>query len=193
MIQRGRHNTQIQRSSKHEPNTQWDESRIQQAFMLALLGHSDAMIAEAMQVHPRTLDYWKRTNPRFNEMLQRGKTEADMLVVNEWYKICFDRWVEWEEDVVSKGVKITLKKKMFVPANPKAIFRWMMLRQRGMWSEDPTKAIQFNQTNIKIDHLDLSSLNDNELKTLMKFGLLQISQGESNTNYSDNDNTSDGN
>ena len=160
--------------SKHTPGTQWNEKRTMQAYLLALLGFTDHMIAEEMGVQMRTLEYWKKTKPEFMAKLTEGKTHADGLVANELFKNCFDHYIDEEQVVVYRGQPTKIKTKRLIPSSDKAQITWLRLRQKRIWSE--TNNIQFNQTNIKIDNVDMSIFNDQELMILKKAGFSQLPQ-----------------
>jgi hypothetical protein len=156
---------------KHTPNSQWNNKRPKQAFDLALLGYTDQQIADEMGVHPRTLDYWKKTKPEFLEKLIEGKAEADQKVVNAFYLNCLDRWIEEEEVHVYKGVITKVKVKRFIPGDKWAQAKWLSLRQRGQWAE--TQRLEINQT-ININRLDFTGLTRDEMKLMASIGIKQI-------------------
>jgi hypothetical protein len=170
----------MRRLSKHTPNTQWNPSRIQEAFGMALLGFTDKQIAEEMGIHPATFDYWKKTNDEFLAKLNEGKIIADMRVVQGFYANCLDRWVDEEETHIFKGKPITVTKKRFIPGDKWAQNKWLALRQRALWSE--TQKVEITNTNININQISIEGITIEELRLLQSIGMKQLLQ-----NNADND------
>jgi hypothetical protein len=56
------------------------------AFHFALLGLSDARIAEAMGIDITTFDAWKNKKPEFSQALIEGRENVDGLVINAVFK-----------------------------------------------------------------------------------------------------------
>ena len=161
--------------SKHTPNQHWHSGRIEQAFGLALLGLTDQQMAEEMGVHPRTFDYWKRTNEEFLAKLNEGKTIADMRVVQGFYMNCLDRYVEEEEVHIFKGKPIVVTKRRFIPGDKWAQNKWLALRQRALWSE--SQRIEITNTNINLTKIDIGNLTIDELRLLQSIGMKSLMQG----------------
>lgn len=161
--------------SKHTPNQHWHSGRIEQAFGLALLGLTDIQMAAEMGVHPRTFDYWKRTNEEFLNKLNEGKIVADMRVVQGFYLNCLDRWVEEEEVHIYKGKPVVVKRQKFIPGDKWAQSKWLSLRQRAMWSE--SQRIEITNTNISLTKIDVGNLSVEELRLLQSIGMKALAQG----------------
>jgi len=58
----------------------------QTVYGLALLGHTNKEMAEALGVSKGTIGNWKKQHPEFAHWLQKGKDEADSKVVDGWYR-----------------------------------------------------------------------------------------------------------
>jgi len=154
----------------------WTEERPKMAFMLALLGATDKMIADAFQVNVNTVDYWKRSKPEFLQELERGKIQADMKVVENFYLNCIDRYVTEEEVHVVNGKLETVEVQKFIKGDKWAQSRWLALRQSGAWSE--TTKLEITNTNINVNKLDLDGISIEQLKLLRDIGIKQIPEAE---------------
>lgn len=59
---------------------------VRQAYHLALLGATDADLANAFDVRLSTVALWKRRQPEFSDALKKGKSEADANVAKSLYR-----------------------------------------------------------------------------------------------------------
>jgi len=154
--------------------SKYNESRLRLVYYLALLGATDAQIAEAMEVDVNTIDLWKRTHPEFLEELSRGKLLADMRVAKGLFLNCQDRYVEEEEVHIVKGVTKKIKVKKFIQGDKWAQVRWLSIRQRGNWSD--TQKVEITNTNINITKIDLTGFSTEHLKVMEEIGLAGLNQ-----------------
>jgi len=170
---------------KHIPNTQWNEDRPRQVYMMALLGLTEKQMCDIMGIHQNTLTYWKSTNKSgLDEMLRRGKEEADMKVVESFYNNCIDRYVEVEEVHVYKGRPIKVKVMKFVQGDKWAQARWLALRWKEKWSE--TQRVEMFNLNVSLAKIDFSSLTEEDLQLAKKIGLTQLQLAQDASADADN-------
>jgi transcriptional regulator with XRE-family HTH domain len=165
---------------KHIPNTQWNEDRPRQVYMMALLGLTEKQMCDVMGIHQNTLTYWKSTNKSgIDEMIRRGKEEADMKVVESFYNNCIDRYVEEEEVHVYKGQPIKVKVKKFIQGDKWAQARWLALRRKEQWSE--VQRVEMLNLNLNLTKIDFSGLTEEDLLLAKKIGLTQLQLAQDTT------------
>lgn len=157
----------------------WNEKRPQQAYELALLGATNAMMATVFECNVQTIDYWMRTKPEFKEAVHRGRMMTDAKVAKALVQ-CATGYEYYEEHIITvKGESkvVTIKKR--VPPNPWAAFKWLSTRQRELWAD--VHKTETTNTNVNILQVDLKGLSTEELKIIEKLGLQQALQ-EANGN-----------
>jgi len=162
------------RINKHTPGSKWDESRIEQAYQLALLGFTEKQIADEMEINLQTLYYWKDNMEGFGKRLQEGKTVADAKVAGELYKNCFDRFIKYKTQHIDGGRMVEVERTVFIQGDKWAQARWLALRQKGLWSE--VQKLELTQNNINITKIDLTGYTTEELKLLGKISTRQLAQ-----------------
>jgi transcriptional regulator with XRE-family HTH domain len=141
--------------------------------MMALLGLTEKQMCDVMGIHQNTLTYWKSTNKSgIDEMIRRGKEEADMKVVESFYNNCIDRYVEEEEVHVYKGQPIKVKVKKFIQGDKWAQARWLALRRKEQWSE--VQRVEMLNLNLNLTKIDFSGLTEEDLLLAKKIGLTQL-------------------
>lgn len=122
--------------------TKFKAEFIEQAFQLALLGLSDAKIADALEVTETTVNNWKIKHPAFFESIRRGKVLADSEIAHALYvrakgysstevKVVLEKDKEGTQQEVQR-VETT---KHF-PPDTKAASLWLRNRQRDNWREE---------------------------------------------------------
>lgn len=128
--------------------TKYDGAYNQQAYKLALLGATDAELAEFFEVTESTLNLWKQQHIEFSESIKDGKTKADYCVAHKLFdKAIGPEWVEdqafkvkkkWydengkareEEEVVI--VPVTKR----APPDTQAISLWLRNRKADKWKD----------------------------------------------------------
>lgn len=158
----------------------WTESKIHVIYSLALLGATEAQMADILEVDLETIKYWKRTKPEFLQALNQGKLGADAKVVEAFYRCAIGFDYEEEESRVIRGELKTVKVNRKRPPDAWAAAKWLSLRQRQMWSE--TQRIEINQTNTNIN-VDWSDLTFEQLKLLKEISdNKRLSAGSEDTN-----------
>jgi hypothetical protein len=62
-----------------------DQVTLEKVEVIASMGLIDEEIAIILDISPRTLNYWKKTNPDFLQSLKRGKLKADFQITQSLY------------------------------------------------------------------------------------------------------------
>lgn len=109
----------------------------EQARKLALLGLSDAKMADFWGVTEQTVNNWKRDHPSFFECLREGKEAADASVALSLYRTALGGAVvkEVREEPDSEGGIIRKTVTREVPADVRAQKYWLACRQPDKWRE----------------------------------------------------------
>lgn len=124
--------------------TEYNSSHVQDVFKLALLGATDAEMAEFFNVSEVTVNAWKKKHPEFLKSMQEGKLKADTQVAHKLYdKALGAEWVEQqafkvrnqsESGVFTEDVKVVEVKRV-APPDTQAISLWLRNRQGGKWRD----------------------------------------------------------
>lgn len=135
----------------------------------AIFGANDKQLAEFLGVGESTLNYWKRVYPEFKRVLEQGKMEADVHVAEALYKCAVGyEYNDYYVTVDPQGHEHIIPKKVKVPANYNAAYKWLNVRQRSKWA-DPVK-VQHDHTGT-VDHrhyeeLPLDELSEKDVRWL---------------------------
>ena len=114
----------------------YDPSMNDQAYKLALLGMTDAEIAEFFGVAVSTFYLWKETHPAFSEAVNAGGVQADADVAASLYRRAMGEVVFTERRVkTDAGTYEVIRLSQQVPADPGAAKLWLTNRQPGKWRE----------------------------------------------------------
>ena len=62
-----------------------DQLNLEKVEVIASMGLTDEEIAIILEISPRTLNYWKKSNPDFLQSLKRGKLKADFQITQSLY------------------------------------------------------------------------------------------------------------
>ena len=136
---------------------------IQLAENYALLGATDAEIAEFFSVSEQTLNSWKKKFPQFLESLKKGKAVADSNVASKLYNRAIGYDCKATKIVTYEG-KVTDQVEYvehYPPDTTAAIF-WLKNRQPGKWRDK--KEVE-NQ--VKLGD-ELESMSDEELAAIIR-------------------------
>ena len=108
-----------------------------QAHKLALLGFTDAKIANFFEVTEQTVNNWKHDHPEFFESLKSGKEDADARIAAALYHSALGGGTitEMREELDAGGNAITKKTVKELPANVTAQIFWLKNRQPHAWRE----------------------------------------------------------
>lgn len=114
----------------------YDPAMNEQARKLALLGLTDAEIAEFFGVAGSTLALWKVTYPAFSESLNAGGIQADANVADSLYRRAMGEVVFVEKREKNKDGEVeTVRLLQQVPADPGAAKLWLTNRQPKKWRD----------------------------------------------------------
>jgi hypothetical protein len=110
------------------------------AFKYALLGATDAEMAEFFGVTLSTFYLWQQKHPQFSDAVKRGKTPSDADVANSLHTkaIGYERVVQKpvvvkdSDGSTSVQVVDTIEQ---VPGDTAAQIFWLKNRQRGKWRD----------------------------------------------------------
>ena len=67
----------------HPPKA--EQINLEKVEVIASMGLTDEEIAIILEISPRTLNYWKKSNPDFLQSLKRGKLKADFQITQSLY------------------------------------------------------------------------------------------------------------
>lgn len=143
--------------------TSFKQEYIQLAENYALLGATDAEIAEFFSVSEQTLNSWKKKFPQFLESLKKGKAVADSNVASKLYNRAIGYDCKAKKIVTYEG-KVTDQVEYvehYPPDTTAAIF-WLKNRQPGKWRDK--KEVE-NQ--VKLGD-ELESMSDEELAAIIR-------------------------
>ncbi len=143
--------------------TSFKQEYIQLAENYALLGATDAEIAEFFSVSEQTLNSWKKKFPQFLESLKKGKAVADSNVASKLYNRAIGYDCKATKIVTYEG-KVTDQVEYvehYPPDTTAAIF-WLKNRQPGKWRDK--KEVE-NQ--VKLGD-ELESMSDEELAAIIR-------------------------
>lgn len=104
-----------------------------QAHDHCLLGATNAELAAAFEVAPRTIDNWIANNAEFAQAVREGRMEADAHVARCLYEraIGYDRTVH--RVVLHQGQERVLTSTVHYPASTGACIFWLRNRRPDLW------------------------------------------------------------
>lgn len=115
--------------------TDYREEYNEQAYKLALLGHTDKEMATFFEVVEATIYNWKNEYPEFLEAIKRGKQVADGNVATRLYERAMGFEHDSEEIKVVDGQVVRVPvRKIYPPETVAAIF-WLKNRQPELWRD----------------------------------------------------------
>jgi hypothetical protein len=117
--------------------TKFNTRMCPRVYKLALLGATDAQIADFLGISTATLDAWKNEHPRFLSALKRGKDAADAMVAKSLYHRALGykhKAVKIFADPKTGAEKIVEYVEHYAPDTTACIF-WLKNRQRAAWRD----------------------------------------------------------
>lgn len=107
------------------------------ARKLALLGLTNAEMAEFFGIDERTFYRWLDKHSAFCQAVNDGKTIADANVAESLYKRATGEHVEVEKVYTNRqtGEKATIKVMTYFPGEPGAAMNWLKNRRRQNWQD----------------------------------------------------------
>jgi len=148
----------------------WNNTMAFRAMFLAGLGLTEKEIAVALDVHPHSIYYWKRTKPAFLKALQKGKNEYTDRVE----KALIESAVGYSHPdthftTIDGKVVQTPYIKHYAPNVTAQIF-YLKNRARDRWMDVHKIEGQVQHRHL----LDLTNLSMKELDILEKIGLTEL-------------------
>lgn len=115
--------------------TKYSPDMPERAKGLALLGYTNAEIAEAFGIHVSTLCDWKNTYPELSEAIKEGSEVIDIQVAQSLFKRTQGYMVIEEKNEESEnGIKKTVAEK-HIPPDTTAMIFWLKNRQPKQWRD----------------------------------------------------------
>ncbi len=122
------------------------------AHKLALLGQTDKEMADFFGVSESTLNLWKLKHPKFSESLKRGKTVADVAVVESLFKRATGFTKKAVKIMQAEGKSFEHVYDEYYPPEVGAIVFWLKNRQRDKFRDKPDVNVTVNnETGVKVD------------------------------------------
>lgn len=153
------HSTVTLRCMTDEPNSKYRAEYAAEAAELALLGATDAHLAEMFEVSPRTIDRWKLAHPEFGRKLRVGKSRANLAVARSLYEQATGYEYQTQDSRLVKDAEgnetlAVVTREVHVPAKTTAATFWLRNREPELWSD-----VQ------QIQHTGLAGLLDEIMNT----------------------------
>jgi hypothetical protein len=111
--------------------TKYKKEYNDRAFKLALLGLTDAQMADCLDIAESTFHKWKKDYPLFSESINKAKNEADSEIVNSLYhrakgmKVKETRMNGGGDEETPSYTEVTKE----LPPDTAAAFIWLKNRQ----------------------------------------------------------------
>lgn len=144
--------------------TAYKPEYVQQAYKLALLGLTDAQMADVFGVSEQTLNAWKGKYPEFLESIKNGKAPADAEVAASLYRRA--KGYSHPEDKIfcnANGEVTVQPTTKHYPPDTAAAFIW--LKNRAGWKDKVHTEQDGEQTHIvKFTRADAEAM-DAELES----------------------------
>ena len=104
-----------------------------QAHDHCLMGATNAELAAAFDVAPRTIDNWIANNAEFAQAVREGRIEADARVARSLYEraLGYDRTIE--RVVLHQGQERMVASTVHYPASTGACIFWLRNRRPDLW------------------------------------------------------------
>jgi len=105
-----------------------------QAHDHCLLGATNAELAAAFEVAPRTIDNWIANNAEFAQAVREGRLEADARVARSLYEraLGYDRTIE--RVVWHQGQERVVANTVHYPPSTGACIFWLRNRRPDLWA-----------------------------------------------------------
>jgi hypothetical protein len=173
----------------------WKSEYVRQVFYLALMGATEAQIAQAFDVSQSTISKWKEVYPEFAQSMNAGKMDADAKVAHSLYLAAVG-YSHPEEVIVPNRIRefdekgrptkeyteiIRVKTTRNYAPNAYAGFKWLNARQPDVWGSKLHVKGEISHTH----KLDLSHYTIEELELLNKISLQNKPKEIEDTSYED--------
>lgn len=148
--------------------SEYDPAMNDQARKLALLGLTDAEIAEFFGVAVSTFYLWKERHPAFSEAVNAGGVQADAEVAASLYRRAMGEVVYVERRVKNDdGQHEIIRLSQRVPADPGAAKLWLTNRQPTKWRDKQAVEVTNPDGSLAPKPLDASKLSTAALREIM--------------------------
>ena len=107
----------------------------EQAHAHCLLGATNAGLADAFEVAPRTVDNWIANIPEFAKAVRDGRTVADARVARSLYERAVGYQYTVEQTVLHRGEERKLTNTVHYPPDTGACIFWLRNRRRDVWGD----------------------------------------------------------
>ena len=150
----------------------------EQARRLALLGQTDAQMAEFFGIAESTLHLWKKEHTGFSESILAGKERADADVAESLYRTALGGGTvtEVREEPDSEGNIVRKKVIREVPADARAQRYWLGNRHPKLWRdkvviEDETPPEKLAETVQRFEEI-MAAARERQRQVLIERGIL---------------------
>jgi len=123
-----------------------------QIKLLALKGFTDVEMAGAVGVTERTINNWKKQQPKFFQSLKDWKAEADLKVEKSLYERAMG--YEHPEDKIFNdgGEPLIVPTTKHYPPDTTAIIYWLKNRKKADWKDKTEQDVNIKDARIKVDY-----------------------------------------
>lgn len=126
--------------------TKYSDEYNEKVFKLALLGATDAEMADLLDICEATFNNWKRYYPKFLESLKKGKANADANVAKSLYqRACGYSHPDVHISNYQGEIIITETTKHY-PPDTGAAFIWLKNRRPEDWRDKTEQAITHSES-----------------------------------------------
>jgi hypothetical protein len=115
--------------------TAYREDYATQAYKLALVGMTDAQMADFFEVAVSTFARWKRMHRTFSDALKRGKGSADAEVAKALYRKATGYSHKAVKIFLHEGKAVIVPYTEKYPPDSTACIFWLKNRQREQWRD----------------------------------------------------------
>ncbi len=165
--------------------SKYDATTDERVYRLCLLGLTDAQIAHAIGIVLSNLTLWKDDHPSLFAAMERGKQEADAIVVESLYK----RATGYSHPDVHisnhKGQVIVTETTTHYPPDVKACMFWLKNRQYENWKDIQRTELTGQgggPIQLRAGKVDLTDFSDEELGLMEIMGMKLLAQHEASEN-----------
>lgn len=152
---------------------------LREVFNYTCLGATDQQLADCLNVDINTIDNWKRTKPEFRQIVEKGKTEADALVVKSLFHASIGYSHKETIYFQHQGKILSQETIKHYPPNPTAMIFWLKNRRRAEWADvnevhmKHSGQIQFK----KVEDIPIDTLTPEEQELVFQLNLKQLTDG----------------
>ena len=134
----------------------YQESMVEQARDLVLIGYTHQQLADFYNVHIKSIFKWKTKYPKFAEALNVDRSEYDSKVTRSLFELAVGyKYKEVRKEIDSNGFerKVTINKHM--PPSAAAIKTWLYNRQSAKWRPEQSLSQKINGQEVPAPSLNI--------------------------------------